>query len=42
MPISKTDPNFERTQTVHCSDVGLENGGWGKILMKVFLEKIPE
>lgn len=24
---------------VHCSDVGVENGGWGEILMKVRIEK---
>ena len=38
--ISKSDPEFKRTQVVQCGDIGLENGGWGKILMKVFLEKI--
>lgn len=26
--------------TVHCVDVGVENGGWGQILMKVRVEKI--
>ena len=40
--ISKSDPNFERSNVVQCTDVGLENGGWGKILMKVYLEKNPE
>ncbi len=37
--ISKSDPNFERSQIVQCMDVGLDKGGWGKILMKVYLEK---
>ncbi|MBW2145319.1 MAG: TIGR04076 family protein [Deltaproteobacteria bacterium] len=26
--------------TVHCVDVGVENGGWGEIIMKVKVEKI--
>ena len=37
--ITKSDPNFERSQLVQCTDVGLDKGGWGKILMKVYLEK---
>ena len=37
--ITKSDPNFERSQIVQCTDVGLDKGGWGKILMKVYLEK---
>jgi uncharacterized repeat protein (TIGR04076 family) len=36
--ISKTDPQRERSDIVHCSDVGLDKGGWGKILMKVYVE----
>jgi uncharacterized repeat protein (TIGR04076 family) len=40
--ISKSDPDFKRSQVVQCGDIGLEKGGWGKILMKVFLEKIPD
>ena len=39
--ISKSDPNFERTHVVQCTDVGLDKGGWGKILMRVRVEKIP-
>ena len=39
--ISKSDPNFERSHVVQCTDVGLDKGGWGKILMKVRVEKIP-
>ena len=37
--VTKSDPNFERAQIVQCTDVGLDKGGWGKILMKVYLEK---
>ena len=40
--ITKSDPNLERSQIVQCTDVGLDKGGWGKILMKVYVEKIPE
>ncbi len=40
--ITKSDPDFERFNIVQCTDVGLEKGGWGKILMKVYVEKIPE
>jgi uncharacterized repeat protein (TIGR04076 family) len=40
--ITKSDPNFVRFNTVQCTDVGLEKGGWGKILMKVYIEKLPE
>jgi len=40
--ITKSDPNFERFNIVQCTDVGLDKGGWGKILMKVYVEKIPE
>jgi uncharacterized repeat protein (TIGR04076 family) len=38
--ISKSDPNYERSHTVQCTDVGFDKGGWGKILMKVYVEKI--
>ncbi len=38
--ISKSDPNFERSATVQCTDLGFDKGGWGKILMKVYVEKI--
>ena len=37
--ISRSDPNLERYHIVQCTDVGLDKGGWGKILMKVTLEK---
>ena len=37
--VTKSDPNFERSQIVQCMDVGLDKGGWGMILMKVYLEK---
>lgn len=38
--IGHTDPNNERIETVQCSDIGLDKGGWGKILMKVYTEDI--
>lgn len=38
--ITHSDPQSERFNIVQCTDVGLENGGWGKILMKVYLEKV--
>jgi len=37
--INNSDPNFERFDIVQCPDVGLDKGGWGKILMKVYVEK---
>lgn len=37
--ISKSDPLCERFTMVQCTDVGLDQGGWGKILMKVYVEK---
>ncbi len=37
--VGKTDPNFERYDIIHCIDVGLDKGGWGKILMKVYVEE---
>ena len=37
--INKTDPQGERVDIVQCPDVGLDKGGWGKILMKVYVEK---
>ena len=40
--ISKSDPDFERSTVVQCTDIGLDKGGWGKILMKVYLEKNPD
>jgi uncharacterized repeat protein (TIGR04076 family) len=38
--IAHSDPKNERTEVVQCSDVGLEKGGWGKILMKVYVEPV--
>ena len=38
--IAHSDPNNERTAVVQCSDVGLDKGGWGKILMKVSVERV--
>ena len=38
--ITKSDPDLERSNVVQCTDVGLDKGGWGKILMKVSVEKI--
>jgi uncharacterized repeat protein (TIGR04076 family) len=37
--ISKSDPDFERYNILQCTDVGLDKGGWGKILMKVYVER---
>ena len=37
--IGQSDPQFERVNIVQCPDVGLDKGGWGKILMKVYVEK---
>ena len=38
--IAHSDPNNERTAVVQCSDVGLDKGGWGNILMKVSVERV--
>jgi uncharacterized repeat protein (TIGR04076 family) len=40
--IAKSDPHFERSHVVQCTDVGLDKGGWGKILMKVYVEKTDQ
>ena len=37
--INHADPNNERTAIVQCHDIGLDKGGWGKILMKVSVER---
>ena len=37
--LTKSDPNLERYNIVQCTDVGLDKGGWGKVLMKVYVEK---
>ena len=39
--ISKSDPELKNFNIVQCTDIGLDKGGWGKILMKVYVEK-PE
>jgi hypothetical protein len=36
---SKSDPDYKRSNIVQCVDVGLDKGGWGKVLMKVTIEK---
>ncbi len=38
--IAHSDPTNERTAVVQCSDVGLDKGGWGKILMKISVERV--
>ena len=38
--MNHSDPNHEKSSVVQCSDIGIENGGWGKILMKVYAEPI--
>jgi len=40
--LAGTDPNHERSQIVQCTDVGLDKGGWGKIIMKVYVEEQKE
>ena len=37
--VTKSDPNGERFNIVQCTDVGLDQGGWGKVLMKVYVAK---
>ncbi len=34
------DPRDVVWDAVHCNDVGIENGGWGEVLMKIRVEKI--
>lgn len=40
--LTQSDPDYERSNVVQCSDIGLEKGGWGKIFMKVYIEKPNE
>jgi uncharacterized repeat protein (TIGR04076 family) len=40
--MAKSDPDCERFNIVQCTDIGLDKGGWGKILMKVYVEKVSE
>jgi uncharacterized repeat protein (TIGR04076 family) len=37
--ITKSDPDCTRSNIVQCTDVGLDKGGWGKVLMKVYVER---
>lgn len=37
--LAKSDPDGQAFNIVQCTDVGLDKGGWGKILMKVYVEK---
>lgn len=37
--VAQSDPDFGRSNIVQCTDVGLDKGGWGKVLMKVYVEK---
>ncbi len=37
--MAKSDPDFKRFNMVQCTDVGLDKGGWGKVLFKVYVEK---
>lgn len=37
--VTRSDPDGKRFHIVQCTDVGLDKGGWGKVLMKVYLEK---
>ncbi|MEW6185752.1 MAG: hypothetical protein AB1585_08450 [Thermodesulfobacteriota bacterium] len=37
--LAKSDPDCAAFNIVQCTDVGLDKGGWGKILMKVYIEK---
>jgi uncharacterized repeat protein (TIGR04076 family) len=36
--IGRSDPDFKRYHIVQCTDVGIDKGGWGKVLMKVYVE----
>ena len=36
---TKSDPDRDRYNIVQCTDVGLDKGGWGKVLMKVYVER---
>ncbi len=36
--MTKSDPEYARSNIVQCTDIGLDKGGWGKILMKVYVE----
>ena len=36
--LNHADPKHEKSSLVQCTDIGLKNGGWGKILMKVYVE----
>ncbi len=38
--IAHSDPEYKIQEVVQCHDIGLEKGGWGRIFMKVSVEKI--
>jgi len=37
--LTRSDPDYKRSHLVQCTDIGIDKGGWGKILMKVYIEK---
>ncbi len=37
--LTQSDPDYERSNIVQCTDIGLDKGGWGKVFMKVYIEK---
>ncbi len=39
--LAHADPKNERTAVVQCHDIGLDKGGWGKILMRVSVQPAP-
>jgi uncharacterized repeat protein (TIGR04076 family) len=38
--INHTDPKNEWSAIAQCSDIGLDKGGWGKVLMKIYAEDV--
>ena len=36
--IAGVDPNSLLVDTVSCADVGIEHGGWGRVLVKIHVE----
>ena len=38
--VGHSDPEYKLKDVVQCHDIGLDKGGWGKVLMKVSVEKI--
>jgi uncharacterized repeat protein (TIGR04076 family) len=37
--LTGSDPDYKRSHLVQCSDIGIDKGGWGKVIMKVYIEK---